>query len=113
MRPCPDALKRRRNRRAWPQRAALLAAVLAITAFGHAQAAQTPTEAAPGTAPEKPDHGTNKAPDITTSETPGVLKPKVNPDPGISLPTPDPKQFPTPVIKPPEVKGNNTQIVPK
>jgi hypothetical protein len=109
----PLLLPGRHNRRAWPQRVALLAAVLAVTALGHAQAAQTPPEVTPGTAPERPDHGINKAPDITTSETPGLLKPKVNPDPGISLPTPNPKQFRTPVIKPPETKGNNTQIVPK
>jgi len=93
---------------------ASLAAALAIAAPGHTEAAQPQPEGTPGTTQEQPDHGTNKAPDITTHETPGVLKPKVNPDPGISLPTPNPSKFPTPVIRPPATEpGGSTVVIPK
>jgi hypothetical protein len=88
-----------------------LAGALAIAILAHAQAATTAQpEDKPPAVQANPDHGTNKAPEITTSEAPGVLTPKVNPDPGITLPTPNPKEFPMPVIRPAPGKGGATEV---
>ena len=109
------ALPRRRNQPPWLPWLVLLAAGLGIAAFDTASAAPA-DEAQPGATPALPtqDNGTAKPPGpVATSRSGGVLKPKGNPDPGITLPTPNPKQFPTPVIKPPGTRGGNPQVVPK
>jgi hypothetical protein len=50
---------------------------------------------------------------VAKSTEPGVLKPKTNPDPGMVVATPNPREFPTPVIPPPGTKESNPKVVPK
>jgi hypothetical protein len=52
-------------------------------------------------------------PGNASRSTPGVLRPRTNPDPGMTVVTPNPQQFPTPVIRPPGTQGHNPQVVPK
>ena len=48
-----------------------------------------------------------------TKSTDGVLKPKTNPDPGMTVATPNVREFPTPIIRPPGTKNENPKVVPK
>ena len=71
-----------------------------LTQSGPVQEGQGPLQTQP------PAAGVTKA-------APGVLKPKTDPDPGMTVATPNPGAFPTPVIPPPGSKGNAPQVVPK
>jgi len=96
-------LARRRQPQPWlPWLMLLLAVTLAVALLGAAHAATTDTQA---TAPKVPLHKQPPAAGVTKA-APGVLKPKKNPDVGMVLPAPNPKQFPMPVIKPPAVAGS-------
>lgn len=80
-----------------------------IEARSQAEGAQAPSKQKPRAGDvqtQPPAAGVAKA-------APGVLKPTTNPDPGISLPTPNPKEFPTVVIKPPGTAGNPSTVVPR
>lgn len=98
----------------WPAWLLFGSLAMAVAMLGAAQAAPATTSP-----PMNSDQGSGtatppqKAPEIAKGSTPGVLKPKVDPDPGINVPTPNPKQFPTPVIRPPGTKGDSAQVVPK
>ena len=114
------AVPRRSNRSPSLMWLLLLSLALAVAAFAGAQAAPTTQTPVIGTDRQTegiPDQGNGtikpKIPDIAKGSTPGVLKPKTNPDPGMTVATPDPKEFPTPVIPPPGTAGNNPQVVPK
>ena len=97
----------------------LLSLALAFATLGGAQAAttQAPAMGTDRQAEGTPDQGNGTikphVPDIAKGSTPGVLKPKTNPDPGMTVATPNPEAFPTPVIPPPGTAGNNPQVVPK
>ena len=68
---------------------------------------------APSVALAKADVQTQPPAAGVTKSTDGVLKPKTNPDPGMVVATPNPREFPTPVIPPPGTKNSNPQVVPK
>lgn len=111
------AIARRRDPKAWPPWLLLMVLTLAAAMFGLAQfsgAARSQTQSAQ--TKEAPGHGdvqTQPPAAGVTKVTPGVLKPKTNPDPEMALPTPNPKEFPTPVIKPPGTAGNQSPVVPR
>lgn len=115
------AVLRQSDRLPWSAWLLLLSLALAFAALGGAQAAttQTPLVGTDRQAAGTPDQGNGTiapqppSPDIAKGSTPGVLKPKVNPDPGMTVATPNPRQFPTPVIRPPGTKGNSAPVVPK
>ena len=113
------AVRRRSDRLPWLAWLLLLSLALAVGLLGGARAAQTtpPSVTADRQAEGTPDQGRGTIkpppPDIAKGSTPGVLKPKTNPDPGMTVATPNPKEFPTPVIPPPGTPGNNPQVVPK
>lgn len=113
------ALARRRHRLPWPPWLLLVMLALALATVGAAQgapAAQSQPEGAQAEATPKSAQGPiQQQPPAAgiAKAAPGVLKPQTNPDPGISLPTPNPKEFPTPVIKPPGTAGNPSPVIPK
>jgi hypothetical protein len=82
-----------------------LAAVLALVA-GSASAQDNQ-------APANPKQGNTQLVPSTGGVHSGVIRPQVNPDPGVTLPTPSPSKFPTPVIKPPGTRGNPAPVEPK
>lgn len=110
-------LARRRRRSPWPPWLLLLALAGGAAMFGVAQLAPAAPSESAGAA-DQPNQGTG---DIQTQPpaagvakaAPGLLKPKANPDPAMTLPTPNPKEFPTPVIKPPGTAGNPSAVVPR
>lgn len=113
------ALARRRRQFPWlPLFVALLLA-LAFWCLNEAQAVpagQSQPEGGltqSGPVQGKSDLQTQPPAAGVTKAAPGVLKPKTDPDPEMTVATPDPKAFPTPVIKPPGTKGGAPQLVPK
>jgi hypothetical protein len=69
--------------------------------------------AEPSVALAKEDIQTQPPAAGVTKGTDGVLKPKKDPDPGMVVATPNPREFPTPVIPPPGTKNENQKVVPK
>lgn len=114
------ALTRRRRQLPWvPWLVALLLA-LAIWCLTEAQAAPAGQSQPEGgltqSGPVQEGRGDLQAQPPAagvTKAAPGVLKPKTDPDPGMTVATPNPKAFPTPIIPPPGTKGNAPQVVPK
>ena len=120
MRSRARAIALARRRRQFPWLPLVMALLLALALWCQAQAAPAAQSQPEGGLTQsgpmqggKGDVQTQPPAAGVTKAAPGVLKPKTNPDPGMTLATPNPKEFPTPVIKPPGTNGSSAQVVPK
>jgi hypothetical protein len=70
-----------------------------------------PEKAGPGASTVTDEKGRSLSEKLNTSD--GVLRPKGDPDPGITAKPPEPNPNSTPVIKPPGSPGGDPSIKPK